>query len=62
MLHMKGKAWVQCTEALDPLRSCHVSNFIQFLYICRNLNRSSAHVHWTQAAPLYETLCESLEC
>ncbi len=38
----KGKAWVQCIGALDPLRFWHVSSFIQFLYTYQNLNGSSA--------------------
>ena len=47
-----GKAWVQCTKVLDPLRYCHVFSFVQFLYTCQHLNWSSAPVHWTQAVPL----------
>jgi hypothetical protein len=47
----EGKAWVQCTRALDPLGFCHVSSFIQFLYTWQHLNGSSATVHWTQAIP-----------
>ena len=31
-LKAKGKAWVQCSCALDQLRCCHVSSFVQFLY------------------------------
>jgi hypothetical protein len=46
-----GKAWVQCTGALDPLRCCHVFSFVQFLYTWQHLNGSSAPVHWTQAVP-----------
>lgn len=48
----KGKAWVHST--LDPLRSCHASSFVPFLYTCRDLNGSSTTVHWTQAAPHYK--------
>ena len=53
-LSSKGKDWVQCTGELDPLRSWHVSSFFQFLYMCQNLNGSSAlwigfsaQEHWT---------------
>ena len=52
-LSSKGKDWVQCTGALDPLRSWHVSSFVQFLYMCQNLNGSSAFGQWTQAVPLW---------
>ena len=42
-------AWVQCTGALDLLRCCYVSSFVQFLDTWQHLNESSASVHWTQA-------------
>ncbi len=48
-----GKAWVQCTGALDPLRCCHVSSIIQFLYMWQYLNGSGVPVHWNQAVPLW---------
>ena len=46
-----GTAWVQCTGALDPLRCCRVSSFVEFLYMWQHLNRSSAPVHSIQAVP-----------
>jgi hypothetical protein len=51
-VHVSKSQRIQCTGALDLLRSLHVSSFVQFLYTCQNLNWSSASVHWTQAAPL----------
>ena len=29
-----------------------MSSFVQFVYLCQNLNGSSAPMHWTQVAPL----------
>jgi hypothetical protein len=48
---IRGKAWVQCTGALDPLGFCHVFSFVQFLYTWQHFNGSSATVHWTKAIP-----------
>ena len=47
-----GKVWVQCTGVLEPLRCYIVFSFVQFLYTCQRVNRSSIPVHWTQAAPM----------
>jgi hypothetical protein len=46
--------------ALDPLRCCHVFNFVQFLYMCQHFNRSSALVHWTQATPFFVIVNQSI--
>ena len=51
---LKGVAWVQCTRALDPLRCCHVSSFVQFLNTWQHLNGSSTLVHWTQVFPYFK--------
>ena len=36
------KAWVQCIGILNPLRLCHVSNFIPFLSIRQYLNEKNS--------------------
>ena len=33
-----GVAWVQCIGVLDPLRCCHVFNFVQLLDIWQYFN------------------------
>ena len=54
-LFSKGKDWA------DSLRSWHVSNFVKFLYMCQNLNRSSAQEHWTRwdldTCPVLSSFC-----
>ena len=57
----KGNDWVQCTGALDLLRSWHVSSFGQFLYMYQNLNGSNAQEHWTRwdlyMCPILSSFC-----
>jgi hypothetical protein len=43
-------------KVLNPLRCCHVSSFVQFLYTCQHLNGSSTPVHWTQAVQMSEVV------
>ena len=47
----KGSGLVQCIGALDLLRCCHVSSFIQFLNTWQHFNGSNALLHLTQAFP-----------